>query len=72
MLLTHPIWEMWEYKQESHHCPISNYFNMTPFIGYINNVMLDLLIYFTSHMRIAWQNIDNMVISYTILISCRV
>ena len=47
-----------------HYRPITNNFNMTPFIGYISKVMIKLVIYFTSHMRNACKIMDNMVISH--------
>jgi hypothetical protein len=53
----------WSWKQErktidnildrlTNNININLYYNMTSFIGYINNTMIKLKIYFNSHMRI--------------------
>ena len=41
--------------------------DMTIFIGYINNVMIEILIYFTSHMRINGQIMESLLADFMYL-----
>jgi hypothetical protein len=41
--------------------------DMMIFIGYINNVMIEILIYFTSHMRINGQIMESLLADFMYL-----